>query len=203
MCPSCSLFPFIPSGLLLSRCSRLSTQAQLPTQTIWKRKQQTICKLFPSCASSDPKVTGKGWRGQGTEGVSGNVPSQQQLSQGRVALLVPWSWAGRSQGDTGQLLPLSFHPGFLTPWEQPVTPAPKWGNRLLVTSSERSQDVFASSRSHGAEFPVELSPEHWGSFQAMKCAGLCRTFCHPWWHLGARWAVLPAAGTSGVLEGGR
>lgn len=65
---SSSLFPFTPSRLLLSRCSRLSTQAQLPTQTIWKRKQQTICKPFPSCASSDPKVTGKGCRGQGAHG---------------------------------------------------------------------------------------------------------------------------------------
>lgn len=108
MCPSSSLFPFIPSGLLLSRCSRLSTQAhteELPKQTIWKRKQQTICKLFPSSAASpipkSPGRTGEDRERQHGNGrsVSGNVPSRPAAvpgKYGKAALLL-----GTAQGWQG------------------------------------------------------------------------------------------------------
>lgn len=117
----------------------------------------------------------------------------------------PWSRGQRE--DTGELLPLCFSSRLSPISGEPVTAVPRWKSRLLFTSSECSQDVFASSRSHGAagaEFPLELSAEHTGSFQQpWSVLGLCRTFWHPRWHLRARRAELPAAGTSCLLlEGG-
>lgn len=94
-----------------------------------KESSKLSASHFPPVPPLIPKSPGRAAEDRehtGT-GVSGNVPSQQQLLQGRVALLLgtAWAaqaptaalcqiWAGRSQGDTGELLPLCF-PSWLSP----------------------------------------------------------------------------------------